>query len=113
MCFGRCLNRAFHFHVRFLSDLWIPVVFHNFVIDHAPHVSPSHLYLTLILEWVLIETASIAIWNRNKIIIFLAINITCVDLAVIIRGESFALFSSAAEWESLTRNVAWYQLSRR
>jgi len=55
-------------------------------------------YLELL---ILIEPASVAIWNRNKAVIALATSAWLTHLAFIIQGKSLSLFSLADEREPL------------
>jgi hypothetical protein len=66
-------------------------------------------YLELL---VLIEPASIAIWNRNKAVVALATSAWLTYLTFIIQGKSLSLFSLADEREPFT-SMVWYQESHR
>ena len=81
----------------FSPDLWLPVTFRSTVVGRTPHVSPSPLCLTITSKfpkWVLIEPTSIAIWNKNKIVMVLSISIWAVYLGFIVQGKSFSISAS-------------------
>jgi hypothetical protein len=68
--------------------LWLPCPFLFFTIDRAPYVSPSLPHHMNLPNWVLIELTSIAIWNKNRVVIALATCVWGIYLAFFIEGES-------------------------
>jgi hypothetical protein len=91
-------------------DFWQLDAFRSFIIDHAPYVSTRPLGLTITLnlpKWILIEPASIAIWNKNKIIIVLTIGIWVVYLGFIVAGGS----SSSPLQTNGSHLQMWFRIS--
>jgi hypothetical protein len=59
----------------------------------------------MFLNQLLIEIASVAIWNRKKVIVVASIIIWCVNVGFLIQGKSLLSFP-AAIWKHYT-NVVW------
>jgi len=71
--------------------LWLSGPFCFFVIDRAPHISLNLLYIPITLrlpKWVFMAPASIAIWNKNKVVILLAASVWGIHLGFLIQGKS-------------------------
>jgi len=74
----------------FFIGLWLLGAFRCFVLDRTSQVSTSLLCFPIILSfpnWILVEPDSIAIWNKNKIVIALTISVWATHLACIIQGK--------------------------
>ena len=64
------------------------------IINRAPHVSRNFLCIPItlnVLKWVFTASASIAIWNKNTIVILLATGVWGIHLGFLIQGK-FPLF---------------------
>ena len=61
------------------------------------------------LNQPLIEIASIAIWNRNKVVMAAAIGVWCVNLGFLIQGRSLLSFP-AVTWDTI---LTWFGNSCR
>ena len=60
----------------------------RFAIDRTSHVSLLRFGMTAISpKYVLIEPSSLAIWNRNKVIVCMAVSVWTVNLALLLAGE--------------------------
>jgi hypothetical protein len=57
------------------------------------------------LNQPLIEIASIAIWNKNKVVMAAAISVWCINVGFLIKGRSLFSFP-AVTWGDYT-NVVW------
>ena len=68
--------------------------------------------VTIFRNYELIDVASIAIWNRNKVVVTLAITVWGTSIAFHLRSKSLSLTASAEDLESYT-NVVWPQMSLR
>jgi hypothetical protein len=80
----------------------LPINFLGIIVDRAPYVSnrSETLCFTIILSFqkrILMEPDSIAIWNRNKIVIALSAAMWVLHLVFIIRCRSSFLYSLALQ----------------
>lgn len=62
----------------------------SFVIDRSAHVSlhHHHLFTIIYINKALIETASSAIWNRNRVAVAAAIGVWLINVGFLIQGRS-------------------------
>jgi hypothetical protein len=84
-------HSALHFGPTFiLIGLWLLGAFLCFAFDRTSHVSTTLLCFPIILNfpnWILVEPDSIAIWNKNKIVMALTISVWATHFACIIQGK--------------------------
>ena len=58
----------------------------------------------MFINQLLIEIASVAIWNRNKVVVVASSIVWCVNVGFLIQGKSLLLFP-AAIWKRYTNKV--------
>ena len=94
----------------FLSDYLRPVCDRRFPIDYSSHVR-LHLQLhvmTIFRNQVLINTASIAIWNKNKVVVTLAIIVWGISFVSHVQSKALPLTALAKDLESeFHTTVGW------
>ena len=80
-----------------ISDFFVPVFGCCFVIDRSSHVCAHLSFRSMIisLHQVLMEAASIAIWNKNKIAVGLAIGTWGINIPFLIQGMSCSFHPAA------------------
>jgi hypothetical protein len=78
-----------YYLLAFFLDSFLPDCDHLFAIDCSPHVR-LHLRFHIAASFrnqVLIHAASIAIWNRNKVIVTLAITVWGISAAFHVQSK--------------------------
>ena len=97
---------------RFLLDSFDAVLVYRFTID-----CPSHVRLHLWFRATQFSESgahfiaiSIAIWNKNKAIMILAVTVSATSIAFHLHSESLRL-NSAEYLKSFIMNVDWQQIS--
>ena len=91
-------------------DAFLPFCDDRFAIDCSSHVRlylESHI-AAIFRNNVLIDDASIAIWNRNKVAVILAITVWVITVAFHLQSKFLPLTPSAEDPESQT-NMIWYR----
>jgi hypothetical protein len=95
---------------RLILDFSLRVFGLRFAIDRFSHVRLIHNIPASLRYQVLIGAASIAIWDRNKVIVTLAITVWAATIAFHLHSKSLRFAPSGENLKSHP-NVIWQQIS--
>jgi len=76
------------FGCSFLIDLRLPGFCHRFAVDRASHVCHRRILCFLVFrERTLMDDFSMAIWNKNRVVVAISLGVWMTNFAFLIQGE--------------------------
>lgn len=76
-----------HFLVLPLIGLRLPGICHRFAVDRASHVCHRPCF-PVFRDQSLMDDFSIAIWNKNRVVVAISLGVWMTNIAFLIQGES-------------------------
>ena len=92
VCVFKRNKLTMHLLVLSLTDFRLPGVCHRFAVDRASHVCHRPiLCFPFFRDQTLMDDFSMAIWNKNRVVVAISLGVWTANVAFLIQGESGCL----------------------